>query len=197
MKKFLFAAGAALLMMSCQQPSGATMETEKGIRLAYVRIDSMQSQYLYFQELVDELQQEEEEIISELQRRQQSLQENIALYQQEAPKMSARQREANEADLMRVQQQYLAIEQGAQQQLAQKQNDLTKQLRKDMDNAIEVLKEELNLDFILLYEEGGQIIYANTEFDITEQMVDMLNENREAVTKETSTEESTDTSAVE
>ena len=173
------------------------METEKGIRLAYVRIDSMQSQYLYFQELVDELQQEEEEIISELQRRQQSLQENIALYQQEAPKMSARQREANEADLMRVQQQYLAIEQGAQQQLAQKQNDLTKQLRKDMDNAIEVLKEELNLDFILLYEEGGQIIYANTEFDITEQMVDMLNENREAVTKETSTEESTDTSAVE
>jgi len=197
MKKFLFAAGAALLMMSCQQPSGATMETEKGIRLAYVRIDSMQSQYLYFQELVDELQQEEEEIISELQRRQQSLQENIALYQQEAPKMSARQREANEADLMRVQQQYLAIEQGAQQRLAQKQNDLTKQLRKDMDNAIEVLKEELNLDFILLYEEGGQIIYANTEFDITEQMVDMLNENREAVTKETSTEESTDTSAVE
>jgi len=197
MKKFLFAAGAALLMMSCQQPSGATMETEKGIRLAYVRIDSMQSQYLYFQELVDELQQEEEEIISELQRRQQSLQENIALYQQEAPKMSARQREANEADLMRVQQQYLAIEQGAQQRLAQKQNDLTKQLRKDMDNAIEVLKEELNLDFILLYEEGGQIIYANTEFDITEQMVDMLNENREAVTKEASTEESTDTSAVE
>lgn len=173
------------------------METEKGIRLAYVRIDSMQSQYLYFQELVDELQQEEEEIISELQRRQQSLQENIALYQQEAPKMTARQREANEADLMRVQQQYLAIEQGAQQQLAQKQNDLTKQLRKDMDKAIEVLKEELNLDFILLYEEGGQIIYANTEFDITQQMVDMLNENREAVTQEASTEESTDTSAVE
>jgi len=173
------------------------VETEKGIRLAYVRIDSMQSQYLYFQELVDELQQEEEEIISELQRRQQSLQENIALYQQEAPKMTARQREANEADLMRVQQQYLAIEQGAQQQLAQKQNDLTKQLRKDMDKAIEVLKEELNLDFILLYEEGGQIIYANTEFDITQQMVDMLNENREAVTQEASTEESTDTSAVE
>jgi len=197
MKKFLFAASAALLMMSCQQPSGANVETEKGIRLAYVRIDSMQSQYLYFQELVDELQQEEEEIISELQRRQQSLQENIALYQQEAPKMTARQREANEADLMRVQQQYLAIEQGAQQQLAQKQNDLTKQLRKDMDKAIEVLKEELNLDFILLYEEGGQIIYANTEFDITQQMVDMLNENREAVTQEASTEESTDTSAVE
>lgn len=196
MKKILFTATAALLMMSCQQPA-TNVSTEQGIRLAYVRIDSMQSQYLYFQELVTELQAEEEEIITELQRRQQSLQENIALYQQEAPKMTARQREANEADLMRVQQQYMAIEQGAQQKLAQKQSDLTVQLRKDMDKAIEVLKDELNLDFILLYEEGGQIIYANNNFDITEQMVNMLNENREASTQENNTEEVADTNAAE
>lgn len=192
MKKILFAATAALLMMSCQQPA-TNVSTEQGIRLAYVRIDSMQSQYLYFQELVTELQAEEEEIVTELQRRQQSLQENIALYQQEAPKMTPRQREANEADLMRVQQQYMAIEQGAQQKLAQKQSDLTVQLRKDMDKAIEVLKDELNLDFILLYEEGGQIIYANNNYDITEQMVTLLNENREAPTEETVS----DTSAAE
>ena len=195
MKKILFAATAALLMMSCQQPA-SNVSTEQGIRLAYVRIDSMQSQYLYFQELVTELQAEEEEIITELQRRQQSLQENIALYQQEAPKMTARQREANEADLMRVQQQYMAIEQGAQQKLAQKQSDLTVQLRKDMDKAIEVLKDELNLDFILLYEEGGQIIYANNNYDITEQMVTLLNENRE-VPAEDVEETVSDTSAAE
>jgi outer membrane protein len=195
MKKILFAATAALLMMSCQQPA-SNVSTEQGIRLAYVRIDSMQSQYLYFQELVTELQAEEEEIVTELQRRQQSLQENIALYQQEAPKMTPRQREANEADLMRVQQQYMAIEQGAQQKLAQKQSDLTVQLRKDMDKAIEVLKDELNLDFILLYEEGGQIIYANNNYDITEQMVTLLNENRE-VPAEDVEEAVSDTSAAE
>jgi hypothetical protein len=46
----------------------------------------------------------------------------------------------------------------------------------------------LNLDFILLYEEGGQIIYANDEFDITERMVNMLNENRETPSEEEATE---------
>ena len=61
-------------------------------------------------------------------------------------------------------------------------------MREDMNSAIEVLKEELNLDFILLYEEGGQIIYANDEFDITERMVNMLNENRENPTEEEATE---------
>ena len=72
--------------------------------------------------------------------------------------------------------------------MMKRQNDLTLVMREDMNSAIEVLKEELNLDFILLYEEGGQIIYANDEFDITERMVNMLNENRETPSEEEATE---------
>ena len=102
--------------------------------------------------------------------------------------MTARQREVNEADLRRVQQQYMAMEQGAQERLMVKQNALTTQMREDMNGAIDVLKDELNLDFILLYEEGGQIIFANTEYDITERMVTMLNENRDTPTEEETTE---------
>ena len=183
MKKFFLAAIGLSVMASCSQPA-AVENTDSGIRLAYVRIDSLQSQYEYFEELALELIEEEKVLVEDLQRRQQTLQENIALYQQEAPKMSARQREANEADLMRVQQQYLQVEQAAQAQLVKKQQDLTKMMREDMDKAIAVLKDELNLDFILLYEEGGQIIYANTDFDITERMVNMLNESRETPSEE-------------
>jgi len=193
MKKFFLAAVGLSMMASCSQPA-AVENTDSGIRLAYVRIDSLQSQYEYFEELALELIEEEKVLIEDLQRRQQTLQENIALYQQEAPKMSARQREANEADLMRVQQQYLQVEQAAQAQLVKKQQDLTKMMREDMDKAIAVLKDELNLDFILLYEEGGQIIYANTDFDITERMVNMLNDSRETPSEE-ATEVADSTSA--
>jgi outer membrane protein len=196
MKKFFLAAVGLSMMASCSQPA-AVENTEKGIRLAYVRIDSMQSQYNYFQELADELQAEEQQIVADLQRRQQTLQENIALYQQEAPKMTQAQRNANEADLMRVQQQYMQVEQAAQDQLLRKQADLANMLKADMDKAIAVLKDELNLDFILLYEEGGQIIYANTEFDITERMVNMLNESRETPSEEAATEEAADSTSAE
>ena len=195
MKKFFLAAIGLSMMASCSQPTSVE-NTANGMRLAYVRIDSLQSQYHYFEELALELIEEEKVLIEDLQRRQQTMQENIALYQQEAPKMSARQREANEADLMRVQQQYLQVEQAAQSQLVKKQQDLTKMMREDMDKAIAVLKDELNLDFILLYEEGGQIIYANTDFDITERMVTMLNESRENPTsKNTPKEVVSDSSA--
>lgn len=190
MKKFLLAAVGLSMMASCSQPA-AVENTANGVRLAYVRIDSLQSQYHYFEELAQELIQEEQGIVEDLQRRQQSLQENVALYQQEAPKMTQRQREANEADLMRVQQQYMQVEQAAQAQLVKKQQDLTKMMREDMNKAIAVLKDELQLDFILLYEEGGQILFANDEYDITERMVNMLNENREAPA------EATDSSSAE
>ena len=190
MKKFFMAAIGLSMLASCQQQPTAVENTEKGISLAYVRIDSLQSQYNYFQEFVGELQAEEEKIVAELQRRQQELQTNIELYQQEAPKMTARQREANEADLRRVQQNYLQVEQAAQGQMMQRQNDLTVMMREDMNSAIETLKEELNLDFILLYEEGGQIIYANDDYDITERMVNMLNESRETPSEEEATEAS-------
>ena len=199
MKKFFLAAVGLSMMASCSQPA-AVENTEKGIRLAYVRIDSMQSQYNYFQELADELQAEEQQIVADLQRRQQTLQENIALYQQEAPKMTQSQRNANEADLMRVQQQYMQVEQAAQDQLMRKQVDLANMLKADMDKAIAVLKDELNLDFILLYEEGGQIIYANTDFDITERMVNMLNESRETPSEKeatTASEEAADSTSAE
>lgn len=199
MKKFFLAAIGLSMMASCSQPA-AVENTDSGIRLAYVRIDSLQSQYEYFEELALELIEEEKVLVEDLQRRQQTLQENIALYQQEAPKMSARQREANEADLMRVQQQYLQVEQAAQAQLVKKQQDLTKMMREDMDKAIAVLKDELNLDFILLYEEGGQIIYANTDYDITERMVNMLNESRETPSEEEATaasEEAADSTSAE
>tara|TARA_B100000497_G_scaffold96424_1_gene108317 strand:- start:402 stop:623 length:222 start_codon:yes stop_codon:yes gene_type:complete len=73
MKKFFLAAIGLSMLASCQQQPAAVENTEKGIRLAYVRIDSLQSQYNYFQELVGELQAEEEKIVVELQRRQQEL----------------------------------------------------------------------------------------------------------------------------
>ena len=196
MKKFFLTAVGLSMTASCSQPA-AIENTDSGIRLAYVRIDSLQSQYEYFEELALELIEEEKVLVEDLQRRQQTLQENITLYQQEAPKMSAGQREANEADLMRVQQQYLQVEQAAQDQLLRKQADLTNMLKADMDKAIAVLKDELNLDFILLYEEGGQIIYANSDFDITERMVNMLNESRETPSEEEAAEEAVDSTSAE
>jgi Skp family chaperone for outer membrane proteins len=58
-----------------------------------------------------------------------------------------------------------------------KQEQLNKAMKDDMDSVLVKMKDELNLDFILLHSEGGALVYANKDYDITDVVVEKLNEN--------------------
>lgn len=158
-------------------PSEAIKDPNRGIRLAYVRIDTLQSKYLYFVELSEQLAKEEAVARKEIEKRQRDIQIEVNLYQQEAPKMSPQQRQQSEADLMRVRDNYMAYEEQLTGTLMKKQEELNKMMKDDMDSVLVKMKDELNLDFILLYQEGGALIYANKDYDITDVVVGRLNEN--------------------
>lgn len=185
MKKVLFTATIAIFALAAcnkTQPAENTIteaakDPARGVRIAYVHSDSLQSKYLYYVELSEQLKKEEEAATRELEKRQQDFQINMNLYQQEAPKMTPQQRQANEADLMRVRDNYMAYEQQLTQTLLKKQEELNTKMKSDMDSVLVKMKDELSLDFILLYNEGGALIYANKDFDITKAVVEKLNEN--------------------
>lgn len=128
MKKSIIAALAAVLTLgACQQTSPATAPAASngtGISIATVNLDSIQKKSDLFVALSEEFAAEEAKLMEDLQKRQEVLQANIMLYQQEASKMSEAQRQANEADLQRVQQNYMMVEQQAQQSLLARQQEL-------------------------------------------------------------------------
>jgi outer membrane protein len=157
--------------------SAVASDPSKGIRMAYVRSDSLQSQYKYFQELSTELQGQEAVVQKEIEKRQRDFQIEVNLYQQAAPQMNEQQRAASEADLMRVQQQYEGWAREQSDILMGKQQDLQSKMKSDMDSVLVKMKDELTLDFILLYDENSALIYANPDYDITNVVVKKLNEN--------------------
>lgn len=152
-------------------------DPSKGIRMAYVRSDSLQKQYKFFQDLSTELQAEEAVVQKEIEKRQRDFQIEVNLYQQAAPKMNEQQRAASEADLMRVQQQYEGWAREQSDKLMGRQQDLQSKMKSDMDSVLVKMKDELALDFILLYDENSALIYANKDYDITDVVVKKLNEN--------------------
>jgi outer membrane protein len=152
-------------------------DPSKGIRMAYVRSDSLQKQYKYFQDLSKELQAEEAVIQKEIEKRQRDFQIEVNLYQQAAPKMNEQMRASSEADLMRVQQQYEGWAREQSDKLMGRQQDLQSKMKSDMDSVLVKMKDELALDFILLYDENSALIYANKDYDITDVVVKKLNEN--------------------
>jgi len=91
--------------------------------------------------------------------------------------MNEQQRAASEADLMRVQQQYEGWAREQSDILMGKQQELQSKMKSDMDSVLVKMKDELALDFILLYDENSALIYANKDYDITDVVVKKLNEN--------------------
>lgn len=164
------------------EPKKATVsevvtDPSKGVRLAYVRTDSLEKNYKYYVELSEQLQQEEAKIQKQIEAKQRDFQIELNLYQQEAPKMSPEQRQASEADLMRVQQQYEMWAREQSETLLVKQQELQTNMKSDMDSVLFKMKDELLLDFILLYDENSALIFANEDYDITNVVVERLNEN--------------------
>lgn len=157
--------------------SQAVTDPSKGVRLAYVRTDSLEKNYKFYQELSTQLQQEEAKIQKQIEAKQRDFQIELNLYQQEAPKMSPEQRQASEADLMRVQKQYEMWTQEQSETLLTKQQELQTNMKHDMDSVLYKMKDELLLDFILLYDENSALIFANEDYDITNVVVERLNEN--------------------
>ena len=168
--------------------STAVADPSKGVRLAYVRTDTLQKNYKYFVELSEHLQKEEQKIQNEVERKQRDLQIEFSLYQQEAPKMTPEQRQQSESDLMRVQQQYEMWAREQSDILMEKQQDLQIKMKSDMDSVLVKMKDELALDFILLYDENSALIYANKDYDITDVVVEKLNENYDKKQTEVSEE---------
>ena len=136
----------------------------------------------------EHLQKEEQKIQNEVERKQRDLQIEFSLYQQEAPKMTPEQRQQSESDLMRVQQQYEMWAREQSDILMEKQQDLQIKMKSDMDSVLVKMKDELALDFILLYDENSALIYANKDYDITDVVVEKLNENYDKKQTEVSEE---------
>ncbi len=80
---------------------------------------------------------------------------------------------------MRVQQNYETWANEQSTLLMQKQQELQKSMKSDMDSVLVRMKDDLALDFILLYDENSALIFANPAYDITETVVAKLNENYE------------------
>jgi outer membrane protein len=142
--------------------------------ILYVNSDSLLDKYEYYKSKKAEFTATREKIKAELKSEGEKLQNDIQKYQQEGASMTEAQRGQKEEELgMR------------QQQLMQKKEDLISKLDEQQDKSIEELYTRLNeylkknkiknCNYVLGFQKGGGILYANDSLNITKQVVEGLN----------------------
>ena len=168
-----------------EEPAGAATETVTGMKVAYVEVDSLMSQYNCCKEYTLILQKKSNNARNTLNQKGAQLQKAAANFQEKLQSNGFASREEAERVQMALQRQ--------QQDLQELQNRLGSELdaetakfndalRDSLQNFLKVYNKSKKYD-IILSKAGDNILYAAKKYDITQDVINGLNKRYKSTIK--------------
>ena len=172
------AAAAIVALASCnnaspkmdEQPAAATDNAIGGVKIAYVEVDSLMTQYEFCKEFTLILQKKSNNARNTLNQKGQALQSAMANFQQKLNNNGFTSREQAESQQAAIQRQ--------QQSLQELQARLENELANETAKYNEGLRDSLQ-HFLAAY----NILWANKRFDITNDIINGLNKHYKSTLK--------------
>ena len=164
--------------------NAAAAQGADGLKIAYVEVDSIMSQYNYWKDVTKLMQGKEANIQKTLQGKQQTLQQAAANFQQgvQANKYSQDEAQQIQANLQRQAQEGDAL----QQRLGAEYQKEAAGYNKALSDSIHHFLAEYNKDkkySIIFAKQGDNILYAQNAYDITKEVVAGLNKRYKGMNK--------------
>ena len=195
MKKYMFLAAAAVVALaSCnnaspkmdEQPAAATAAESTGnLKIAYVEVDSLMTQYEFCKEFSLILQKKSTNARNTLNQKGQALQTAAANFQQKLQNngfTSREQAESQQAAIQRQQQSLQELSARLENELASETNKYNEALRDSLQHFLATYNKDKKFDLILT-KQGDNILYAAKRFDITNDVINGLNKRYKSTLK--------------
>ena len=187
MKKYMMMAAAAVMALaSCNnatskmddQPAAAADSNQTGsLKIAFVEVDSLMTQYEFCKEFSLILQKKGNNARNTLNQKGQQLQSAAANFQQKLNNngfTSREQAESQQAAIQRQQQSLAELQARLENELAQETQKYNDALRDSLMNFLKAYNKDKKYDLILT-KQGDNILYAAPRFDITKDVINGLN----------------------
>ena len=200
MKKYMMMAAAAVLALaSCnnaapkmdEQPATAEKTTSDGLKIAYVEVDSLMSQYEFCKDFTLTLQKKSNNARNTLTQKGQQLQSAAENFQQKLQNngfTSREQAESQQAAIQRQQQSLQELQARLENELANETAKYNEGLRDSLQHFLAAYNKDKKYDLILT-KQGDNILYANKRFDITNDVINGLNKHYKSTLKTEAKEE--------
>lgn len=111
----------------------------------------------------------------EYQNRAQGLQNEISDFQRTAQNLTVAQGKALEENLMKKQQNLRVYQEDLSRKLRQKEAELNNELYKTISDYLNEYGNQNNLQLVLTYSRGSDVLYANEGLEITNEVIEGLN----------------------
>lgn len=183
LKTMALAAITTVAMTSCNQSapkvdekSDAAQPTPKGLKIAYVEVDSIMSQYQFCKDYSLLLQKKGQNIQNTLAAKQQQLQAAAANFQQKVQQnaYTREQAEAINANLQKQNTDLQALNQRLTNEFQTETEKYNNALRDSIQHYLKVYNKDKHYSLILS-KAGDNLLYADKSFDITNEIIAGLN----------------------
>lgn len=187
MKKNFFRAmslvAMATMITSCnnqapkmdEEPLSEGGEVTSGMRIAFIEIDTLTSQYEFAKQTTLELEKKGTNARNTIQSKTQQLEKNVAAFQQKLQSngfTSREQAENAQAALQREQNNLVALQQRLEAELANEQQKFLQAFQDSLDNFLTDYNADKKYDLIL---NKAAILHSSKKFDITDDVVNGMN----------------------
>lgn len=156
----------------------ASLMEQGAFNIAFVNSDTLMANYRVALDKREELEQEQRRLENDLQRRQRSFQSEVETFQQQIQtgNISLEDAQAKEQQLMQNQQELMQLNEEYSSRLMAKELEINIDLYQRITELLSKFNEEMNYDYILGFSPGGEILYAKEKHDITQEVLNKLNE---------------------
>ena len=195
MKKNMFLAAAAVVALaSCnnaspkmdEQPAAAAAgESTGNVKIAYVEVDSLMTQYEFCKEFTLILQKKSTNARNTLNQKGQALQTAAANFQQKLQNngfTSREQAESQQAAIQRQQQSLQELQARLENELANETAKFNETLRDSLQSFLKSYNKDKQYSLILT-KQGDNILLADKRFDITNDVINGLNKRYKPAAK--------------
>lgn len=180
----LFAVAAALSLTACQKSAEEAEETAQsegaettGLKIAYVEMDSLITQYQLYKDYEEELTRKGTNIQSTLAQKQRTLEQHAAAMQKKYESNGFTTRDELERaqnQLAKEQQDLAELDQRLTSELAAENAKLNAELRDSIQAFLKVYNKTKKYDYIMS-KLGDNLLWANKKYDITKEVIAGLN----------------------
>lgn len=151
-----------------------------GGRIAYVNIDTLEAHYDFFKAKKAEFESRQKSIDAELEKNAAGLQRDYETLrkQAQAGTLSQTDGEAAQQRLIQRQQDLEVKRQNLSEKFLSDREEFNKQIHDDLNAYIKEYNEEKGYDIIFTYTADGTMLYANPDFDITQDIIEGMNNKK-------------------
>jgi outer membrane protein len=150
-------------------------QSSNTFRLAYFNLDSLESRYQYFKDVLDQVKDKENQMNAELSGMEKSYQKKISEWQKKAPTMSQTESQEAQQEYAQMQQNYNLRKQTLQESLMKHNEDLKADIRKKIEDYLKEYNKGKGYNYIISYEANSFIYIRDTANNITDDLVSGLN----------------------